>query len=211
MRLYFVRHGQTDWNKERRLQGQVDIPLNAFGELLAEKTRAGLAGVEFAVCYTSPLKRAKRTAELILEGKNTRIIEEERIKEMSFGIYEGRGISKDNDEVPEEFHDGFVHPERFKAPEGGEDFGQLMERTGAFLNEICEKEEYRESDILVSTHGAALAALLANIRGVGLKDYWGSGVHKNCAVTAVDVTEHGDKIVFENKVYYDDKVEDWNM
>ena len=79
------------------------------------------------------------------------------------------------------------------------------------VNEICEKEEYRESDILVSTHGAALAALLANIRGVGLKDYWGSGVHKNCAVTAVDVTEHGYKIVFENKVYYDDKVEDWNM
>ena len=211
MRLYFVRHGQTDWNKERRLQGQLDIPLNAFGELLAEKTGAGLKNIEFAVCYTSPLKRAERTAELILEGKETKIIEDERIKEMSFGIYEGRGISKDNDEVPAEFHDGFLHPERFTAPEGGEDFGQLMERTGAFLDEICKKEEYRRANILISTHGAALAALLANIRGVGLDDYWGTGVHKNCAVTAVDVTEQGYELVFENKVYYDDEVEDWNV
>lgn len=211
MRLYFIRHGQTDWNKMRKLQGQVDIPLNAFGELLARKTGAGLKDIPFAACYTSPLKRAKRTAELVLEGKDTVIIEDKRIEEISFGIYEGRCIAKENDEVPAEFHDGFVHPERYRTPEGGESFEQLLDRTKEFLEEICNKEEYRDSNIFISTHGAALAALLANVRGADLKDYWGSGVHKNCAVTAVDVTENGFEIVFENRVYYDDEVEDWNV
>ena len=58
MKIYMIRHGETDWNKKRKLQGQVDIPLNEFGKLLAKETAPALADVPFAVCYTSPLKRA---------------------------------------------------------------------------------------------------------------------------------------------------------
>ena len=61
-----IRHGETDWNKKRKLQGQVDIPLNEFGKLLAKETAPALADVPFAVCYTSPLKRAAETARLVL-------------------------------------------------------------------------------------------------------------------------------------------------
>ena len=57
MDIYLIRHGETDWNKKRKLQGQVDIPLNEFGKLLAKETAPALADVPFAVCYTSPLKR----------------------------------------------------------------------------------------------------------------------------------------------------------
>lgn len=60
MKIYMIRHGETDWNKKRKLQGQVDIPLNEFGKLLAKETAPALADVPFAVCYTSPLKRAGR-------------------------------------------------------------------------------------------------------------------------------------------------------
>ena len=62
MKIYMIRHGETDWNKKRKLQGQVDIPLNEFGKLLAKETAPALADVPFAVCYTSPLKRAAETA-----------------------------------------------------------------------------------------------------------------------------------------------------
>ena len=211
MKLYFVRHGETDWNKERRMQGQVDMPLNEFGELLAKKTAIGLEDIPFVVCYTSPLKRARKTAELILAkgNRDTEIIEDDRIIEMAFGTYEGKHIFGEQDEVPQEFHDGFNHPERYVPPEGGESFSDVMRRTQEFLTDICHKEEYRDGNILITTHGAALAGLLANIRGAGLSEYWGIGVHKNCTVTEVLVTESGYQLISENKVYYDDEVEDW--
>ena len=94
MKLYIVRHGETEWNKARKIQGQVDIPLNEFGRTLAKKTAKGLADIKFDLCYTSPLVRAKETAELILAGGTTQIIEDARIEEMAFGEYDGRCGSK---------------------------------------------------------------------------------------------------------------------
>ena len=58
MRLYMVRHGETDWNKAKKVQGRADIPLNAYGRELAEKTAEGLRGISFDLAYTSPLSRA---------------------------------------------------------------------------------------------------------------------------------------------------------
>ena len=73
MKLYMIRHGQTEWNKEKRLQGRVDIPLNAYGIQLAEETRDGLLGVRFDIAFTSPLKRAKKTAQILLEGQDVKM------------------------------------------------------------------------------------------------------------------------------------------
>lgn len=85
MKLYMIRHGQTEWNKEKRLQGRADIPLNAYGIQLAEETRDGLLGVRFDIAFTSPLKRAKKTAQILLEGQEVKLIEDERIIEIGFG------------------------------------------------------------------------------------------------------------------------------
>ena len=65
MDIYLIRHGETDYNKKKRLQGVTDIPLNAQGIALAEKTAAGLRDISFDRIYTSPLIRARRTAEII--------------------------------------------------------------------------------------------------------------------------------------------------
>lgn len=210
MKLYIVRHGETAWNKARNIQGQADIPLNEFGRMLARKTGAGLADVHFDLCYSSPMSRAKETARLILAGSTTQIIEDARIVEIAFGEYEGRCCSKSGWNLPEEFRFFFDEPDRYRAPEGGEDFAQVKKRTGDFLQEIYEKKEYQKYNILIATHGAALAGLLNNIRGKSLAEYWGEGVHKNCAVTEVEVTDGKPKIISENVVYYDDEVEPWD-
>ena len=89
MKLYLIRHGETDWNKTRRLQGQVDIPLNDFGRKLARETAPALQTVPFEVVYTSPLLRAKETAELVIGDRKIPMIEDTRIMEMGFGEYEG--------------------------------------------------------------------------------------------------------------------------
>ena len=74
MKLYIIRHGQTDWNLARKLQGCTDIPLNEHGRYVAELTREGLKDVPFDVAFTSPLSRAKETAEIILKDRNIPII-----------------------------------------------------------------------------------------------------------------------------------------
>ena len=86
MRLYMVRHGETDWNKAKKVQGRADIPLNAYGRELAEKTAEGLRGISFDLAYTSPLSRAKETAQIVLQGRKIPLIEEPQIQEICFGV-----------------------------------------------------------------------------------------------------------------------------
>ena len=199
MKIYIVRHGQTDWNKARRIQGQVDIPLNEFGRHLARETARGLRDVRFDACFTSPLSRAKETAQIILAGRDVPVIDEPRLEEMSFGVYEGKCCAGDNWELPENFHRFFDGPDRYEAPEGGESFGQVRDRTGAFLEELARRPEYADGQ----------AGLLCYIRRAPLADYWGVGVHKNCAVTEVEAKDGSFRILSENVVYYKDKVDPW--
>ncbi len=209
MKIYFVRHGETDWNKERKIQGQVDIPLNEFGRHLARETAKGLRDVPFDVCFTSPLGRARETAEIILQGRDVPILEDKRILEMNFGVLEGKCCSKEGWDVPDSFQMFFDDPVHYQAPEGGEDFQAVRERTGDFLNWLFAQEQYQDSTVLVTTHGAAMAGLLNNLKKKPLAEYWGVGVHKNCGVTEVDVTDGRIEIISENKVYYTDVVKPW--
>lgn len=209
MKIYFVRHGETDWNKERKIQGQVDIPLNEFGRHLARETAKGLRDVPFDVCFTSPLGRARETAQIILQGRDVPILEDKRILEMNFGVLEGKCCSKEGWDVPDSFQMFFDDPVHYQAPEGGEDFQAVWKRTGDFLNWLFAQEQYRDSTVLVTTHGAAMAGLLNNLKKKPLAEYWGVGVHKNCGVTEVDVTDGRIQIISENKVYYTDVVKPW--
>lgn len=209
MKLYFVRHGETDWNKKRKIQGKSDIPLNEFGRHLAVETAKGLTDIPFEVCYSSPLIRAYETAELILNGRDVPIITDERIAEMAFGEWEGRSCLKEEWDLPERFQAFFDAPHLYQPAEDGETFADVKKRTGDFLSWIYGKEEYRDKNVLIATHGCALAGLLNNIKGEPLSQYWGTGVHKNCAVTEVEVSEGLPRIISENKVYYDDIVEPW--
>ena len=81
MKLYLIRHGETDWNKEFKIQGSSDIELNEYGRELAFITREGLRHIPFDIAYTSPLKRAKETAEIILGGRNIPLYEDKRVQE----------------------------------------------------------------------------------------------------------------------------------
>lgn len=89
MKLYIIRHGETDWNKEKRLQGQSDTQLNEYGIELARITGEALKDVHFDYIFSSPLKRAYKTAELIRMDRPVKIITDDRLKEICFGVNEG--------------------------------------------------------------------------------------------------------------------------
>lgn len=203
MKVYLIRHGETDFNKQRKLQGQCDIELNEYGRELARKTAAALKDVSFDVAYTSPLKRAKETARIIIGERQTAIIEEARIQEISFGDYEGLCCQGENFNIPDKkFRNFFDLPAEYKIPPNGESFEEIIKRTGEFWNELIQTKEYENKTILISTHGCALKAILANVNPVPLEKFWGTGVHKNCAVTILEVTEQGVKVEEEGKIFY---------
>ena len=83
MKLYLIRHGQTEWNRSRKLQGQADIPLNSAGRAEAEKLAVALQKHTFRRAFSSPLCRAMQTAEIVLRGWGCRIQPDERLKEIA--------------------------------------------------------------------------------------------------------------------------------
>ncbi|MDD3139655.1 MAG: histidine phosphatase family protein [Lachnospiraceae bacterium] len=210
MKLYMIRHGETDWNKERRLQGQADIPLNEFGKTLACKTAEGLKNVIFDMAYTSPLIRAKQTADIVLGDRKIPIIEEPRIQEIGFGIFEGLCCSEEGWNIPDHEFENFFHtPEKYKAPQNGESFEAVIKRVSKFLEELFGNEKYKDKTILISTHGASLRAMLDYIRNIPLEKFWDGGVHKNCAVTIVNYLNGRPEVEKEGIIYYDDIVKEW--
>ena len=134
MEVDIIRHGETDWNVMKKIQGSSDIPLNARGIQLAEWTRDGMkeAGICYDRIYTSPLIRAKRTAEILNENWGLELRVDERIREMNFGSYEGDSLL--NGEFRDEnIHAFFSKPSQYVPDQDGESFAEMEARVEDFL------------------------------------------------------------------------------
>ncbi len=176
--LYIMRHGKTDWNEKHRLQGRTDIPLNQQGREMAERAREEYADVHFDVCYSSPLIRARETAEIVLRGRNIPIITDDRLMEMSFGVCEGTESCFQDPESP--VRELFLAPEKYVRPvEGGESFEQLFARTGEFLREVVRPLLDQGKDILIVGHGAMNSSIVCQVRNLPISEFWCAGI-ENC-------------------------------
>lgn len=205
MLIYLMRHGETDWNKERRLQGQSDIPLNEYGIELAVKTAGALAEVPFDRAFCSPLKRAEETARIMLGDRQTPLYSDVRLKEIHFGIHEGVCFDAAKQDPEDPLHDFFCEPDRYIPPEGAESFSQVMERGHSFLKEKIVPLEGVCESVLVVAHGAFNRSLLSSVMGLPLKDFWRIAL-PNCAVSILSLEKGQFKVMEESKVYYGDPV-----
>ncbi len=177
-KLYILRHGKTEWNIRRKLQGQTDVPLCDEGRAMAAEAGERYKDVHFDVCYCSPLSRARETAELLLRGRDIPIIFDDRLKEVSFGVYEGIESSFNIPDCP--VNEFFYHPEDYRTPvEGGESTYDLMERTGSFLREVVQPQLAAGKDVLIVGHGAMNMSIAVQARNIPVKDFWKIGI-KNC-------------------------------
>ena len=204
MKVYIIRHGETDANKYGVFQGTTNWPLNEDGIKLAKITGERMKGIKFDACFSSPLDRAKTTAELVLEnsGNKTEIQFDDRIKEFDAGIYEGKKFTPKELEIPLFKILMFkINPflcGRFK---GGENVRECCKRTQEFLNELS-KENYE--NVLVSTHGCAMRAMLNKLYDNSF-NFWQGNVPYNCAVNIVEVKDGKMKLIEKDKIYYDDE------
>lgn len=203
MDIYLIRHGETDWNKVKRLQGITDIPLNAYGIELAEKTAEGLKDVPFDRIYTSPLIRACKTAEIIRGDRPIEIIPTRGLLEISFGDYEGLTYLPDKYNIPKPgFRKFFDDPENYDTPPNGESLQHLRERTSSFVRGIMNDPANEDLTILMAAHGAAIRGILSGLQNLPIAQFWSGPVHRNCGVTKIHA-EHGEFVIeFENRIYY---------
>lgn len=207
MRILILRHGETEWNICARLQGQKDIELNENGVRLAHVTAANTRALPVDICFTSPLKRARKTAELVLEGRDVPIIDDARLIEIGFGTFEGKKCARHETEVPEGFLDTFYdRPFTFKAPEGGETFAQLCDRIGDFLEELKKREDLMDKNVMLSCHGCSSRALLYMMETVRKpENFWRGCVPPNLSISTVDYLDGKFNLVDLDHIYYDRK------
>ncbi|MCR4779794.1 MAG: histidine phosphatase family protein [Ruminiclostridium sp.] len=176
--LYIMRHGRTDWNDLRKLQGRTDIPLNDVGRKMAARAAEEYRDVHFDICFCSPLIRAKETAEIFLKNRDVPIITDDRLMEMCFGEYEGLENSFDIPDCP--INVLFYTPEKYKAPPGGaESLEELFARTGEFLKEKVYPLTYNGKDVLIVGHSAMNCSIVCQVGNIPLKDFWSAGID-NC-------------------------------
>lgn len=157
MTIYIVRHGQTDWNLENRCQGLSDIELNQTGISQAEKTREKLSSIHFDVCYTSTLRRARKTAEIII-GNQCDIIPDSLLVERDSGDKEGTimgefGIEKYRDEWDLKLN---------STKDNVEPILDMFARAQKFLKKLGN---VKAQNVLIVTHGGFSKALHYSIVG----------------------------------------------
>jgi broad specificity phosphatase PhoE len=165
--LILVRHGQTDWNLQRRYQGQKDIPLNAEGLRQAQTLAALLSHEVFDAIYSSDLQRALQTAQILLDGRGIPLVTDTRLREIGFGEWEGELFQEMFAKYPDRFALSRNDPAVTMAP-GGESVAQVAERTNAVAAEIARL--YPSGRVLIVTHGMALATLVCRARGTVLSE-----------------------------------------
>ena len=202
MKLYLIRHGETEWNHLRKMQGQMDIPLNEYGIELAEKTAEGMKEIKFDRIFASPLVRAKKTAEIIAANSGMEVETDDLLKEINFGEGEGSNINEVRADETHPLHNFFEHPEQFVPMKGGESFGEVQARGLKFLEETVFPLEGEVENVAVVAHAAIIRSLMLHIIGRDLKDFWGGVYYKNCCVCIVDVEDSKMTALEEAKVYY---------
>ncbi len=152
--LCLVRHGETDWNVARRLQGHIDIPLNARGLAQAENTARSLAGLRFAALYTSDLARARQTAAAITRRLPMPENADPRLRERHYGLFQGLTFDEAARHHPELYRRFTAREPGFSVPESGESLHGFAERIRTALHEIALR--HRGERVLVVTHGGVL-------------------------------------------------------
>ncbi len=165
MKLFLVRHGQTDLNKVRRYQGRIDVPLNETGIGQAQKLALRLSSEPFDKIYASPLVRAQETAKTIHNGRNIDIVSLPELVEMDFGKLEGKTYK----EIIEIFPDW--NPAVFDFIfAGGENLESLAIRMQSFVGMLKTLDE--NSNVLVVTHSGCLRIILCLLLDIDINKWW---------------------------------------
>ena len=168
-KLYLIRHGETDYNNALRFQGQTDVLLNRKGIEQAERVAEFFRNIPLRAIYTSNLKRASATAEIIGRVKGIEPQETDALREMSFGIWENMNSKDIQKKYAKEWKDFFASPANIKIPQG-ESMSDVQKRAYPEVQRILD--EYPEGDVAFVAHGGIIRVLICTMLGLDLNRSW---------------------------------------
>lgn len=166
--VYLLRHGQTEWNVQHRYQGSTDLPLDTVGQAQAERAVQAFSDVPLDVVITSPLRRAAEIADRIAAGHSLYPVVDDRLREFSFGIFEGLTFAEAQQKYPQQFTAWLEDYEQ--PPDHGEKLTELYARTRLFLQEL--QQNYFGKRVLVVSHGGPLREIIRQTLGLSIDRHW---------------------------------------
>lgn len=192
LNIYIVRHGETEWNLAKKLQGWKNSDLTDKGIEGAKLLSERLKDVNFDFIYSSPQVRALETANYIRKGQEKLVILEE-IKEMGFGEWEGLEKEKLESLYGEEYYNFWEKPHLYKTS-GGESFEQLKERVELGIGKIIENGG---DNVLIVSHGVVIKTIQAIVKGHRLEEFWTPPFLENTSLTLIELRDNKLNIVLD--------------
>ena len=188
--IYLVRHGETTWNKEGRFQGHMDVELSPVGLKQAEIVAERMKQIKIDQIYTSDLKRAYKTAEIIAKPHSLQLKEINKIREIHIGIWGGKTL----EEIRETHFDEFRkwNTDENYTIDGGESFKTFNDRVYESLLSIMDK--HKGENICVVTHGGVVKSFVSSILELS-KDARKKFFVQNCSITTI--AKEGKRIILE--------------
>lgn len=179
MKIYYVRHGQTDLNLAKKMQGGgTEKELNETGISQAYNTKKELENVKYNLVICSPMKRAKQTAEIINEGRDIPIITDERIRERKLGDYEGRDVTEEMENNIWDYKLNYNIP-------NGENLHDFEKRIDEFFDDI--KEKYHDKSVLIVAHGGIAKVIKAHLYGMPESQNLAEISMNNCEIIETEI------------------------
>ena len=170
-RWYLVRHGETEWNRNGKIQGHSEVPLSERGRRQVKMLAKRLAGYRFSAVYASDLSRAVESAGIIAKCSDVSIETNSDLREFSYGEWEGLTLSEAEARDPEVFAEKMSLENLAFAAPGGEDTSQVIDRVRRFYAGAMEHHDAAE-DLLVVAHGGSIRALLVCLLDLTDDYFW---------------------------------------
>jgi alpha-ribazole phosphatase len=187
MRLFLVRHGDTDFNTSHRFMGHSDIDLSAAGRQQIQCLRDYLKDEKIDGVYASDLARTVTTAAIIIEGRGIGVIPCPELREMNYGLCEGMTFSEINDKYPDVADQCINFTLSLEFPEG-DTFKDFTDRTVSFLKRL---KIHKPSDtLLVVSHNGPLKALVCHFLGIDMEHWWQIRID-TASISIIDITSRG--------------------
>lgn len=190
--LIFTRHGQTEWNVAKKMQGQLDSPLTEMGLSQARVIGSYLRGENISAIYSSSLPRAQRTAIIIQkETKLGEIFISDALVEINLADLEGRTFTSATADYPERMEAFASSPADFVPLGNGEYFSDVQKRALDFIYPLFEK--HKGEKVLIVTHAVILRLIMAHFEKIEFNDYWKiHGFFYPCSIS---------RVAFDGKTY----------
>ncbi|WP_456402006.1 histidine phosphatase family protein [Persephonella sp.] len=187
--LIFCRHGESEFNAKRIIQGHIDTDLTPKGIVQAKLAGEELKKFRIEKIYCSDLRRAKRTADIIGDVLDITPLIDKRIREMSFGEWEGRTYEYIYENDLDTFHGWLKNPVACPLP-SQEDIKSFKARLNSFLNDVLS---VKEKNILIVAHGGSIQGMICILTGLGFEHLWALK-HTNTGISIVDVNSSKNRL-----------------